>query len=267
MVGAGTGAAATGLIPIIDLMMSSFIYVAADQLFNNLAKLRYMMGGAATFPLTILASTGSPGAIGAQHSDAPYAHVIHAGGIKVVVPTTPTDAKGLITSAIRDPDPVMVLFPMALGAVSGDVPAGEHLVPLGRGCVVREGDDVTIVAIGAMVRRAVDAATELESEGVSAEVIDPRTLHPFDYPIVLESVAKTGRLLCVDEAKRSCSVASEIVARVCVDGFDTLREAPRILANPDIHIPYAPILEEQLMPRTDQIVSTVCDLVPQAARS
>src|SRR5205807_7834078 len=154
---------------------------------------------------------------GAQHSDAPYAEVIHGGGVKVVVPTTPDDAKGLIKSAIRDPNPVIVMLPMALGSTSGDVPGGdelvsvrplalgdasgevpegEHLVPLGRGRVVREGADVTVVAIGAMVRRAVEAAEELAGEGVAVEVIDPRTLHPFDYALVLASVRKTGRLIC-----------------------------------------------------------------------
>ena len=134
-VGAGTGAAATGMIPIVDLFMSNFLYVAADQLLNNANKLRYMMGGQVTLPMTILASTGAPGAIGAQHSDAPYAQVINGGGVKVVIPTNPADLKGLLKSAIRDPNPVLVLLPMALGSVSGEVPQEEYLIPLGKGSV------------------------------------------------------------------------------------------------------------------------------------
>jgi pyruvate dehydrogenase E1 component beta subunit len=214
-----------------------------------------MMGGAVSIPLTVLASTGAPGAIGAQHSDAPYAQIINAGGVKVVVPTNPADLKGLLKSAIRDPNPVLVLLPMSLGAVSGEVPSGEHLIPLGSASIVRDGADVTIVAIGAMVRRAVAAATQLEHDGISAEVIDPRTLHPLDEDLLLGSVAKTGRLVVVDEARQSCSVASEIVARVSMRGLDSLRAAPRIVANPDLHVPYSGVLERQVIPQVEDIVA------------
>jgi len=258
--GAGTGAAATGMVPIVDLFMSNFVYVAADQLLNNANKLRYMMGGQVTLPLTVLASTGAPGAIGAQHSDAPYAQIVNAGGVKVVVPTNPADLKGLLKSAIRDPNPVVVLLPMALGSVSGEVPEGDHLIPLGKGRVAREGTDVTVVAIGAMVRRAEAAAKELETAGVSAEVIDPRTLHPLDDELILASVRKTGRLVCVDEARRSCSMASEIVARVTAAGFGSLRAAPRIVANPDLHVPYAQSLEVEVIPQVGHIVAAVGDV-------
>jgi pyruvate dehydrogenase E1 component beta subunit len=259
--GAATGAAATGMVPIVDLFMSNFLYVAADQLLNNANKLRYMMGGAVSIPMTVLASTGAPGAIGAQHSDAPYAQIINAGGVKVVVPTTPADVKGLLKSAIRDPNPVLVLLPMSLGAVSGEVPEGQLLIPLGSGKIVRDGSDVTIVAIGAMVRRAVDAARQLELDGISAEVIDPRTLHPLDEALILASVAKTGRLVVVDEARQSCSVASEIVARVAVGGLHSLRTAPRIVANPDLHVPYSAVLERQVIPQVDDISAASRELV------
>lgn len=265
--GAGTGAAATGMVPIIDMFMSNFLYVGADQLLNNANKLRYMMGGAVTLPMTILASTGAPGAIGAQHSDAPYAQIINAGGVKVIVPTTPADLKGLLKSAIRDPNPVLVLLPMALGSVSGEVPADEYLIPIGEGKVVREGADVTIVAIGALVRRAQSAAQQLEASGVSAEVIDPRTLHPLDDQLIIASVAKTGRLICVDEARRSCSVASEIVARVSSAAFASLRAAPRIIANPDVHVPYAQSLERQVIPQVDHIVTAAREVVTGSAAS
>jgi pyruvate/2-oxoglutarate/acetoin dehydrogenase E1 component len=259
--GAGTGAAATGMIPIIDMFMSNFLYVGADQLLNNANKLRYMMGGAVSLPMTILASTGAPGAIGAQHSDAPYAQIINAGGVKVIVPTTPADLKGLLKSAIRDPNPVLVLLPMALGGVSGEVPQREYLIPIGEGKVVREGTDVTIVAIGAMVRRAETAAERLDSSGVSAEVIDPRTLHPLDDELLISSVGKTGRLICVDEARRSCSVASEIVARVSSAAFGSLRAAPRIVANPDVHVPYAQSLERHVIPQVEHIVTAGLEVV------
>jgi acetoin:2,6-dichlorophenolindophenol oxidoreductase subunit beta len=259
--GAGTGAAATGMIPIVDLFMSNFLYVAADQLLNNANKLRYMMGGQVTLPMTILASTGAPGAIGAQHSDAPYAQVINGGGVKVVIPTNPADLKGLLKSAIRDPNPVLVLLPMALGSVSGEVPQDEYLIPLGKGSVLREGTDVTIVAIGAMVRRAVAAAKELDAAGISAEVIDPRTLHPLDDELLVSSVGKTGRLVVVDEARRSCSMASEIVARVSSTAFDSLRAAPRIVANPDVHVPYAQSLEVEVIPQVSHIVAAAHQVV------
>jgi pyruvate dehydrogenase E1 component beta subunit len=263
--GAGTGAAATGMVPIIDLFMSNFLYVAADQLLNNANKLRYMMGGSVSLPMTILASTGAPGAIAAQHSDAPYAQIINAGGVKVIVPTNPADLKGLLKTAIRDPNPVLVLLPMALGSVSGEVPQDEYLIPIGQGKVVREGTDVTIVAIGAMVRRAEAAAEQLNASGISAEVIDPRTLHPLDEKLIVSSVAKTARLLCVDEARRSCSMASEIVARVSSSAFESLRAAPRILANPDVHVPYAQSLERRVIPQVDDIVTAAVELVSRSA--
>jgi acetoin:2,6-dichlorophenolindophenol oxidoreductase subunit beta len=254
VVGAAIGAAASGMVPVVDLMMINFAYVCMDQILNNAGKLRYMMGGSSRFPLTLVASTGAAGGLAAQHSDSSYAQIVNGGGIKVVLPTTAADAKGLFKAAIRDPNPVLFLVPMTMGAVSGEVPEGEHLTPFGVGRVAREGEDVTIVAIGAMVPRAEKAARELAKAGVSAEVIDPRSLHPFDHVLVAESVRKTGHLVVVDEARRSCSLASEVVARVATDAYGALRAAPRILANPDVHVPYAPALEAEVIPRVDQIV-------------
>jgi pyruvate dehydrogenase E1 component beta subunit len=257
VVGAAVGAAATGVIPVVDLLAANFLYVCMDQLLNNANKLRYMMGGSSRVPVTFLASSGAAGSLAAQHSDSPHAQIINGGGIKVVMPTTAEDAKGLVTAAIRDPNPVLVLAPMVLGGVSGEVPDGEHLTPIGRARVAREGQDVTVVAIGAMVPRALKAAGELEAQGVSVEVVDPRTLHPFDYDTVIASVEKTGRLVCVDEARRSCSLASEIVARVAAEAFGALRAAPRVVANPDVHVPYAPGLETQVIPQVGDIVAAV----------
>jgi pyruvate dehydrogenase E1 component beta subunit len=253
-VGAAIGAAASGMVPVVDLMMINFAYVCADGILNNAGKLRYMMGGSSKFPLTIVASTGAAGGLAAQHSDSSYAQFINGGGIKVVLPTTAEDAKGMLKRAIRDPNPVMFLVPMTMGGVSGEVPDGEYLTPFGEGRIVREGEDVTIVAIGAMVPRAEKAARALAKDGVSAEVIDPRSLHPFDHALVAASVRKTGHLVVVDEARRSCSLASEIVARVATDAHGALRAAPRILANPDVHVPYAPVLEAQVIPQVDGIV-------------
>ena len=266
VVGAAIGAAATGMVPIVDLMFANFVYVCADQLLNNANKLRYMMGGSASFPLTLLASTGAGGSLAAQHSDSPHAQLINGGGIKVLCPTTPADAKGLIKSAIRDPNPVLVFLPIVLGGMRGEVPEGEHLVPIGKSRIAREGNDVTIVAVGSMVARSLEAAEKLEELGLSAEVIDPRTLHPLDYEAVIESVEKTGRLVCVDEARRSCSLASEIVARVASDALGALRAGPRIVANPDVHVPYAPVLEEQVIPQVGDIVEAVQTLEPVATR-
>jgi pyruvate/2-oxoglutarate/acetoin dehydrogenase E1 component len=264
VVGAAIGAAATGMVPIVDLLMANFIFVYMDQLMNNANKLRYMMGGSSSFPITLLASTGAAGSLAAQHSDSPHAQLINGGGFKVVLPTTPADAKGLLKSAIRDPNPVMVFLPFVLSGIAGEVPDEEYLIPLGEARIAREGSDVTIVAIGAMVARSLEAAKTLEAEGVSVEVIDPRTLNPFDYDTVIASVEKTGRLVCVDEARRSCSLASEIVARVSSEAFGALRAAPGIVANPDLHVPYAPVLEAQVIPQVDDIVAAVRALQPAA---
>jgi pyruvate dehydrogenase E1 component beta subunit len=260
--GAGVGAAAAGMRPVVDVMYSNFLYVCMDQLLNQAGKLRYMMGGSASFPVTVLATIG--GASAAQHSDSPYAQVVNGGGVKVVAPSTPEDAKGLLKSAIRDPNPVVVCLHAMLGGVRGEVPDEEYLTPLGRARVLREGDDVTVVAIANMARRALEAAEQLEAEGVSVEVIDPRTLFPLDLETVLGSVAKTGRLVVVDEARRSCSVGSEIVARVTTDGFDLLKAPPRLLANPDVHIPHSRELLDLVVPQAADVVAAVRALQPAA---
>jgi pyruvate dehydrogenase E1 component beta subunit len=247
-------------------MIGNFLHVAMDQLLNQAGKLRYMLGGSASLPLTILASTGASGGIAAQHSDSVHAQVMNGGGIKVVLPSTPEDAKGLLKSAIRDPNPVLFMAHMALGGVREEVPDDDYLVPIGKSRVLRAGDGVTIVAIGLMARRALEAAALLEEDGISAEVIDPRTLHPLDHETIVASVEKTGRLVCVDEARRTCSAASEIVARVSCAALGALRAPPRIVANPDVHVPFAPILEAQVIPQVDRIVAAVRSLQPAIVR-
>jgi pyruvate dehydrogenase E1 component beta subunit len=258
--GAGIGAAAAGMVPIVDLMMSNFIYVAMDQIANNAAKLRYMLNGSADFPMTIISSGGAPGGCAAQHSDAPWGQVINM-GLKTVLPSTAEDAYGLLKAAIRDPNPVMFFVHFALGSVRGELPEHPEAIPLGKARTLRDGTDVTLVAWGMMAQRSMAAAVQLEQEGVSIEVIDPRTLHPFDWEAVADSVAKTGRLVVVDEARRSCSLGSEVVARMAVEHFDALRVAPRLIANPDLHIPYAPILEREVVPQVEDIINGVMSVM------
>ena len=265
VMGAAVGAAATGMRPIVDLMFSNFIYLASDPLANAAAKLRYMSGGASSFPLTVLATTGAAGGLAAQHSESVYSQVINVGGVKVVLPSTPQDAKGLLKAAIRDPNPVVFLVHQALGQVRGEVPDEEYLTPLGQGRVLRPGEDVTVVGIGMMAHRALEAAEDAEKEGLSVEVIDPRTLYPLDVDAIIASVKKTGRLIVVDEAKRTCSLASEIVARVSSDAFDALRRPPRIVANPDTHIPFNPDLERLVIPKAADILAAIRSLTAAPA--
>jgi pyruvate/2-oxoglutarate/acetoin dehydrogenase E1 component len=258
--GAAVGAAATGMRPVVDVSYSNFLYVGMDQLVNGAAKLRYMTGGSLSFPLTVIATSGAPGAVAAQHSESVYSQIVNVGGVKVVLPSTPEDVMGLLKSAIRDPNPVLFLVPAALGMVKGELPDEEFLTPLGKARIARPGSDVTVVAYGMMARKALSAAAILENEGVSIEIIDPRTLYPLDVEAIIASVAKTGRLVVVDEAKRSCSVGSEIVARVATDAFDALRAPPRLVANPDTHIPFASDLERRIIPQVEDIVDAVRSL-------
>ena len=264
-IGAGLGAAATGLVPVIDLLMSTFLYVAMDQVLNQAAKLRYMMGGACDFPLTIVAATGGGAGMAAQHSESPHPIIMNSGGVKIILPSTPADAKGLFKSAIRDPNPVIVLYHGALGAVRGEGPDDEDLlVPLGEGRVLREGTDLTIAAIGLMAKRAISAADRLEEEGISVEVVDPRTLFPLGWTTIADSVRKTGLLLAVDEARRTCSAASEIVARVTQDAFDALRGPPTVMAVEDVPMPFTPLLEAEVIPSIDRIADAARELVKGA---
>ncbi|HEX3680514.1 MAG TPA: transketolase C-terminal domain-containing protein [Galbitalea sp.] len=261
--GAGVGAAAAGMVPVVDLMFSNFLYVCFDQLANQAGKLRYMMGGSASFPLTVMAGTGAAGSMAAQHSDFPIAPVINSGGVKVVCPSTPEDAKGLLKASIRDPNPVLYLVHTAMGGVRGEVPDGDCVVPLAKARVLREGDDVTVVAWSLMARRALEAAQQLEGE-ISVEVVDPRTLHPIDRGAIVSSVEKTGRLVVVDEARQTCSAGGDVIAGVAREALGSLLEAPRLVANPDVHVPYAVELESQVIPQVDDIVQAVRGVAAQA---
>lgn len=246
MVGCGVGAAAAGLRPVIDLMVSSFFYITMDQLANQAAKLRYMSGGQVDLPIVYFAATGGAGSAAAQHSESPHPTLIQQAGLKVVMASTPADAKGLMLSAVRDRNPVVYLQEATLGGTKGDVPEGANAVPLGVGAVRRAGSDVTVVAVGRTVRMALEVAEKLAGEGTSVEVIDPRTLYPWDRQLVLDSVARTGRLVVLDTARHSCGFAGEVVATACCEVFDALQTAPIRVSPPDVPMPFAPQLEKHL---------------------
>lgn len=246
IVGCGVGAAAAGLRPVIDLMVSSFFYITMDQLANQAAKLRYMSGGQVQLPVVYFAATGGAGSAAAQHSESPHPTFIQQAGLKVVMPSTPSDAKGLMLAAVRDPNPVVYLQEASLGGARGPVPEGPFEVPLGEAAVRREGADVTVVAVGRTVRVALAVAEELDGEGVSIEVIDPRTLYPWDADTVMESVARTGRLVVLDTARQSCGFAAEVIATACTEAFGSLTAAPVRVTTPDVPMPFAPQLERHL---------------------
>jgi acetoin:2,6-dichlorophenolindophenol oxidoreductase subunit beta len=245
--GACIGAAAVGLRPVVDLMVGSFFYVAMDQVANQAAKLPYMSGGQVRLPIVYFTASGPSGSSAAQHSENPHPMLMNVGGLKVVMPSTPADAKGLMIAAIRDPNPVVYFQDAVLGGTKGPVPEGPYEIPLGLADVKRAGTDVTVVAIGALVPRALRVAQELEEDGISVEVVDPRTLVPLDEHTILESVRKTGRLVVCDSAKLTCSAASEIAAMVAQKAWSSLKAAPQRVAWENVPIPFSPVLEERVL--------------------
>jgi pyruvate/2-oxoglutarate/acetoin dehydrogenase E1 component len=237
------------------------MYTGMDAIGNQMSKLRLMTGGQIELPITVIATVGGGGANAAQHSDTPYPMLMNLGGLNVAVPATPADAKGLTKTAIRSRNPCFILEPNGRGGELGEVPEGEHLVPFGKAAVRREGDAATVVAIGRMLKPALAAATALETEGISVEVLDPRTLVPLDAEAVLSSVAKTGRLIVVDEARECCSAASQIAAVVAEQGFDLLKGPIRRVTTPNVAIPYAPNAEAQVIPGEASIADAVRHLL------
>jgi pyruvate/2-oxoglutarate/acetoin dehydrogenase E1 component len=258
IVGAAMGAAMTGLRPVAELMFSDFFAVAWDMVANQIAKTRYMTDGQVSLPLVLRTANGAGLRFGAQHSQSVENWAMAIPGLKVVAPSTPADVVGLMAAAIRDPDPVVFCEHKALFAIKGEVPDGEHLVPLGQAAVVREGADVTIVALAAMVPKAMDAAERLSSEhGISAEVIDLRCLVPLDVRTILASVAKTSRLFTVEENPRLCGWGAEIVSLIADEGFYNL-DAPIVrITAPHIPLPSAAALEDLAIPSVIRIVETV----------
>ena len=261
IVGLAVGAAAAGLRPVVELMFVDFIGVAMDQLYNQAAKMKYMFGGKAKLPLVLRTEEGAGMGAAAQHSQCLEAWFMHVPGLKVVIPSTPYDAKGLLISAIRDDNPVVFIEHKMLYGIEGDVPEGAYTIPLGQADVKREGKDVTVVATLAMVHKALNAAKELEKEGVSVEVIDPRTLTPLDEQTILNSVKKTHRLVVVTEEVGHAGSSAEIAARVADKAFDYLDAGIKRVTAPFTPVPFSPPLEAAFIPNEAKIIDAVHEVM------
>ena len=257
-VGAAAGASMVGMRPIVDLTIAPFVYPAMDQVCSIIAKSSYIYGGQAKLPLVLRMCMFYGNANAAQHSDRPYPMFMGMPGLKIIVPSCPSDMKGLLKSAIRDDDPVLSFEDGTLWSQKDEITDDEdHLVPLGVADVKRQGTDVTIVAIGGAVPLAIKAAKAVAADGVSVEVVDPRTLVPLDCETILASVRKTGRVITVDPAHEACSVASEISAMIAERAFPFL-EAPILrVATPNTHIPFCPSIEKVLFPTVERIVTAI----------
>lgn len=263
--GTAVGAAATGLRPVIDLLYAPFLAYAMDAIVNSAGKLRYMSGGQFEFPLVVLAKTGAGWGVGAQHSHNLESWFVHCPGIKVVMPSNSADFKGLLKSAIRDDNPVLFFNDMTLGFNSHEVTEDENaLVPIGKAAVVRSGRDLTFVSYAKCVHTCLQAAEQLATQGIEAEVIDLRTLKPLDEATVLASVQKTGRLVVVHESGPLCSVGSEISALVSEQAFSALKAPVRRVTSPDVPTPASSILEQAFLPQIPVIVAAAQRLFVQA---
>jgi pyruvate dehydrogenase E1 component beta subunit len=255
--GLGVGAAMNGLRPIIEFMTFNFSLVAIDQVINSAAKMLYMSGGQFPIPMVFRGPTGNAGMLSAQHSQNFENWFANTPGLKVVVPADPYDAKGLLKASIRDNDPVIFMESEVMYGDKGEVPEGEYLLPIGEAIVKRPGTDVTIVSFGKILKVAFEAAIELEKKGISAEVIDLRTVRPIDYPTVVESVKKTNRLVVVEEAWPLSSIASEITYHVQKYAFDYLDAPVHKVNNMDIPLAYAPTLIEVTLPNVKRTIEAV----------
>lgn len=264
--GTAAGAAATGLRPVIDLLFVPFICFAMDEIINSAGKLRYMSGGQFNFPLVIIARTGCGWTVGAQHNHNLEAWFCHSPGIKVVMPSNPSDFKGLLKSSIRDNNPVIFIQDLALTYMKGEVPEGEHLVPLGQGKVVRQGGDITFISWGKTVYTCLKAASALSQDGIEAEVIDLRTLKPLDEELILSSVKRTGRLIVVHEASRTGGFGGEICAIVAEKVFPFLKAPVKRITGPDVPPPASYALELLFVPQEGAVVDGARELCSLAAR-
>jgi pyruvate dehydrogenase E1 component beta subunit len=256
-IGAAIGAACCGMRPVAELMFVDFMGVCFDQIYNQAAKFRYMFGGKAETPVVIRAMCGAGFRAAAQHSQMLAPLFTHIPGLKVVCPSTPYDTKGLLIQSIRDNDPVIFLEHKNLYGFEGEVPEASYAIPFGEANVVREGKTATIVTYGLMVHRSLDAAAELAKGGIDVEVIDLRTLSPLDIDTVLESVEKTGRLVCVDEANPRCSIAADISAQVAQQALRALKGPIEMVTAPHTPVPFSPVLEDLYIPSAAQIVAAV----------
>lgn len=261
MVGLGVGAAANGCRPVIDLMFIDFLGIAMDQLVNQAAKMKYMFGGRATLPLTVLAMSGAGAAMAAQHSQSLEAWLCHVPGLKVVMPSGAYEAKGLLLSAIEDDNPVVVVFNKLSLGLSASVPEEPYRIPLGSANVVRPGRDLTVVALGRMVHEALTAAAQLADEGIEVEIIDPRTLSPLDVPALVESVRRTNHALVVHEAVRFGGFGGEIAATIQEEAFDWLDAPVGRVGAPFCPVPFAPELEKLYLPNAAVIADSARQLL------
>jgi len=256
-VGAAIGAATAGLRPVAELMFVDFMGVCFDQIFNQAAKLRYMFGGKATTPVVIRTMFGGGFRAAAQHSQCLYSIFTHIPGLKCVVPSSPYEAKGLLIQAIRDDDPVIFFEHKMLYDVEEEVPEGAYTIPFGEANILRDGKDVTVVALGRMVSLAMQAAQGLAKEGIQCEVIDPRTTSPLDIDTIVESVGRTGRLMCVQEAPAAGSWGQSVISQVAEKGFELLDGPPLLVAADPIPVPHARSLEEATLPSVERIAVAV----------
>lgn len=263
--GAAVGASAMGMRPVIDLLFAPFLTLAMDELVNSAGKMRYMSGGQFKFPLVAMAMTGTGWTVGAQHNHNLEAWFVHSPGLKVVMPSTAADFKGLMKSAIRDDNPVLFFVEMAMTYETGNVPDGEHIVPLGRAALRRTGSDITLISYGKTVRACEKAASLLAEKGVFAEVIDLRSLKPLDEDAILASVRKTGRVLVVHEANRMCGVGAEVAAIVAEKTFDALKAPVLRLTSPDVPAPSSYPLELAFTPQADAIMAAAESLLVPSA--
>ncbi len=262
-VGAAIGLAGSGFRPVVNVRMATFAFVAMDQFVNQAAKITYMFGGQRSFPILYRMTVGASKSFAAQHSINPYSMYMNVPGLKLILPATPYDIKGLLKTAIRDNNPVISFEHVGLGDIEGEVPEDDYTIPFGQAFVRREGEDVTVVALAKMMHEALAVAGELEKEGISMEIIDPRTLVPLDTDTIKDSVRKTGRLVVIDEACLTCSAAAEITARIVEDPdvFSHLKSPPRRVCGLDVPIPYSPPMERFALPGRDDIRAAVKSIV------
>lgn len=254
LTGMALGMTAAGYHVVLHMMFANFVYTGFDAIANQIAKMRLMTGGQLDIPVTILAGYGGGGSNAAQHSDSAHPALMNLGGINVAMPSNSADAKGLLKTALRSPNPAFFLEPLSRGGQMGDVPDGEHLIPFGRAAVAREGQDVSIVTVGSMVKPALDAAKTLAGEGISAEVIDLRTVVPIDEKAILETIAKTGRLIVADESRDRCGAASHVAAIAADAGFGSLKAPVKRVTIPNVAVPYAPGAEAAILPSAEKII-------------
>ncbi|MHB8105763.1 MAG: alpha-ketoacid dehydrogenase subunit beta [Dehalococcoidales bacterium] len=259
IVGGAIGLAGSGYRSVADLRMATFGFVAMDQMVNQAAKITYMFGGQSTFPILIRMTIGAGISLAAQHSICPYAMYMNVPGLKIILPSTAYDMKGLLKAALRDNNPVISFEHSLLGSLPGEVPDEDYTIPFGKADIKKEGADVTVVALSRMVHEALAAAEEMAKQGISVEVIDPRTLVPLDKETIRKSVVKTGRLVVVDEACQTCSAAAEIVSLVTEDDntYGSLKSSPKRVCGLDSPIPYSPVMERFVMPDKEKIKTAI----------